>query len=722
MLRLFGLFVAVAPFSSFVSAENVETNEKDKFIERITITSTPIKHAVESAQPISVLSDEHLQDNHSLSLGETLKSQLGIHSSYFGPVSASPIIRGLDGPRILIAQNGLDASDASRVGADHLVSTETATAQQIEILRGPASLLFGNGAIGGVVNVVDQNIQFDHSLQADWFVQHHSALTSNEWGLNSSGGQGNWGWSVSVNQRQNDDIIIPHAIEAEEEHEEHDDHDGHDEHEGHEHHHRLKNSASEADSVTFSGGYQYDQGQVVVTLSQLNRLYGVPGHHHHEEEDHDHDAEEHLEHEESVQGDMEQSRSRIEWQHNFDNHWLKSLNNRFAYTDYQHAEVEGHEVHSEFSNTSWQNKTDLVLMPNDNWQMAITADIKQSKFSAIGEEAITPSSTSNSYALALLAETQQAGLIWQFGSRIEKVNLDADNMTNTAIGFASNGLPHTPTLQFPTSNLEFKSTSATPISASLGVIWQQQQHQWSASYAQSQRMPSASELYAFGPHLGSQTFEVGYGYQLSGTQLTYQDQLVLEEGHNLELSYWYESGPIQLQINGYINKVNNFYYQQKTDLLMLAEPHWPVYQTVTDDATIWGNEAQVTWQAADNWQVQLSGDTVFVELDTAGNLPRVPPARLKLNVEYQGDHSSHQLQLSQHLDQTKVANNEEPTDGYLMVNFKNKAHFELGNHHLTAILDFTNILNVEAQVHSSYIKDQTMLPGFGVNLAVRGYW
>ena len=136
---------------------NIQKDEQD--IETIVITASPLSRTVlESSTPVTILSGEELDQNQASTLGETLKNVPGVHSSFFGPVASSPIIRGLDGPRIKVVQNGLDASDASRVGPDHQVATETSTATQIEVLRGPATLLYGSGAIGGVVNVVDNRL------------------------------------------------------------------------------------------------------------------------------------------------------------------------------------------------------------------------------------------------------------------------------------------------------------------------------------------------------------------------------------------------------------------------------------------------------------------------------------------------------------------------------------------------------------------------------------
>jgi iron complex outermembrane recepter protein len=145
--------IVLAVFTALTTQANAQQKDlkKDEHdIETLVINASPLKRTVlESSTPVTIISGEELDQNQAATLGETLRNVPGVHGSYFGPVASSPIIRGLDGPRIKVVQNGLDASDASRVGPDHQVATETSTATQIEVLRGPATLLYGSGAIGG---------------------------------------------------------------------------------------------------------------------------------------------------------------------------------------------------------------------------------------------------------------------------------------------------------------------------------------------------------------------------------------------------------------------------------------------------------------------------------------------------------------------------------------------------------------------------------------------
>ncbi|WP_444933352.1 TonB-dependent receptor [Microbulbifer sp. JTAC008] len=179
-------------------------------IEQIDVTATPL-HAstIESAQPVTVVAGEELRRKQASTLGETLKNEVGVHSSYFGPVASSPIIRGLNGPRVLITQNGLDSADASRVGPDHVVATETITAEQIEILRGPATLFYGSGAIGGVVNVVDERIPTSSENRTAYSLGSNTVADEREASLAHTGGNDQLAYHVDSFWRKSDDYEIP---------------------------------------------------------------------------------------------------------------------------------------------------------------------------------------------------------------------------------------------------------------------------------------------------------------------------------------------------------------------------------------------------------------------------------------------------------------------------------------------------------------------------------
>ncbi|NVK23686.1 MAG: TonB-dependent receptor plug domain-containing protein, partial [Gammaproteobacteria bacterium] len=396
-------------------------------MEYIDVYATPLHgSALESATPITVLSGEELQRNNADTLGETLKSQVGIHSTFFGPTSASPIIRGLDGPRVLITQNSLDAADASRVGPDHVVATDTSTVKQVEILRGPSTLLFGNGAIGGVINIVDNRVPTSSDFELDWSLKHETAAQENEATINFTSGTQNWAYHFDAFARSSDDVEIPgnpehHEDESEEEHEAHDDEfDG-----------TLENSASESTGFNVGTSYLLDNGFVGVSFGKLDKLYGIPGHSHghHEDEHHDegHDAvEEHEgEHEEhGVEGDMSQQRIQLLSDVNINQFGIEAIKTKLGLTEYRHAELEDDIEGTVFTNDTTQAKVDVLLAEKFGWHSAVTFDYKTTDFKAVGDEAFTPASETSSSALALLTEKHFGDVLVQLGARIEQVDMD----------------------------------------------------------------------------------------------------------------------------------------------------------------------------------------------------------------------------------------------------------------------------------------------------------
>ncbi|MFT7312089.1 MAG: iron complex outermembrane receptor protein [Paraglaciecola sp.] len=297
-----------ALISSGVMATDKPTQKDENQIEKLVITATPFGRTIlESTTPVSVLAGEELQQNLAPTLGETLKNIPGVNSSYYGPVSSPPIIRGLNGPRIKIVQNGLDSSDASRVGPDHVVSAEASTATQIEVMRGPATLSYGSGAIGGVVNIVNNRLprETQDGVSGDVMALHNTVSNENTFSGNVDGGSGDIAWHVDGFTRKTDDYEIPRPAVK-----------GSDDNSG-----TLTNSAVQSQGVTLGGGWITEDARIAFSYGRLENDYGLPA-------------------EEDVYGTMEQDR----YQAAFD--WFniagffQEVHWRNAYTDYQHSEIE----------------------------------------------------------------------------------------------------------------------------------------------------------------------------------------------------------------------------------------------------------------------------------------------------------------------------------------------------------------------------------------------
>lgn len=720
-------------------------------LEVIDIHATPLHtSSIESALPINVLSDDELRLKQASTLGETLKNEVGIHSSYYGPVSSSPVIRGLDGPRVLISQNGLDVGDASRVGADHVVATETATATQIEVLRGPATLFYGSGAIGGVVNVVDNRVPTTNEKSFDYLVQHNSVSDEDEASFSLNTSIDNFAFHADAFWRDSNDYDIPGyaSLETHDEHEEDHDEDEHEEeHEEHEEGEKgtLENSAAKSSGFTLGGSYLLENGFVGFSYGRLEREYGIPGHGHHEEEEHD-DEDEHEEdhdsHEdENVYGDLTQDRFQMLSDLSFDGTVINRVATKLAYTDYQHQEIENGNVGTTFKNESLEAKFDLYHQEWQGWHGAWTLHYKNSDFSADGEEAFTPPSETSALALAWVEEKHLSNdVLLQLGLRVEHVEITPEG----------DALDHHDDEhdehEDEDEHLELEKQEFTPVSASVGIVWDYQPGYnlgFSASY--SQRALSAAELFANGPHIGTNTFEVGalYDIHVEDDEIhadLHDQDIDLETSYNLDFTWRKFEGDYGFIISAFYNHVDDFSYQQNTGLLMEdghaheeehddevheSEGHeeeegLPLFIYRQADADLYGLEAEVVYQVSSSLKSKVFFDYIHAELSDGGNLPRIPPMRIGTQFNYQADSYAAELAVSHYFEQDDIAENETTTDSYTMVDANFNYYLPNLGADTVVFVKANNLTDEEARVHSSFLKNDAPLPGRNISVGIRG--
>lgn len=737
--------------------QGIQITLNSSILEYVDVYGMPLHaSALESATPITVLSDEDLKNSHTPTLGETLKSQVGIHSTYFGPAASSPIIRGLDGPRVMVAQNGLDVSDASRVGPDHVVSTDTSTVKQVEILRGPATLVFGNGAIGGVINVVDNRVPTSSEFEADWQVNHNTVADENEASVNLTTGTENFAFHIDGFKRDGDDYEIPgnpeegiHEGETEEEHEEHEA----------EFNGKLENSSSESSGFNIGASYLMDNGYVGISVGKLDKLYGITGHSHgHEEE---HGEEEHSE--EAVMGDMEQDRIQLISEFNVNSQWLSAINTRYGYTDYTHSEIENGAVGTTFTNETHQFKTDLLLQEFNEWHGAVSFDYKTTEFSAVGAEAFTPPSDSDAFAVAFLQEKHFGDVLVQLGARVESVKLEADELffeEHHEEEHEEEGHAEEHEEEHHDEVMSYSETF-NPVSISAGLVWDFAEGQnVGISLSRAERAPTAAEVFSNGPHIGTNSFEVGALFELhqEGDEAHFDvsnKELELETSTNLDISYRKFDGDFGVIFNVFYNQIDNYYYQVNTGLFNEdehdhgheeeheeehheeeghAEEHeeehhdehgeeeagLPIFLTQAKDAELYGFEAQLIWQLNAAYKFKVQSDYIRGKLKDGSNLPRIPPARLGATLDYSGDNWAGKFEVMHNFKQSDIAAYETETDAYTMVNLGASYYFNVGEQDLTAFFKANNITDEEARVHSSYLKSTTLLPGRGFTLGLRG--
>jgi len=701
-------------------------------LEIIDIYATPLHSStIESAVPINVLSGDKLKLKHASTLGETLKNEMGVHSSYYGPVSSSPIIRGLDGPRVLITQNGLDVSDASRVGPDHIVSAETSTATQIEVLRGPATLFYGSGAIGGVVNVVDERVPTSSETKFDYMFLHNTVANENEGSFNVNTGSDKIAFHLDAFSRKSDDYSIPGYAVLEEDHDEYE--EAHDEHEEHEEGSKgtLENSSSNASGFTVGSSYLLDNGFVGFSYGKLDREYGIPGHHHHEEEAND-------DHEEAAQvrGKLQQDRLQMLSNLDFAHSFINRLASKLAYTDYMHQEIEGGEVGTQFNNKMFEGRFDIYHQEVDGWKGAWTLHYKHSDIEAVGEEAFTPPSKTENFAVAWLEEKHFGNVLWQLGLRAEHVKLTADVVED----HHEDG--HEDHDEHEEDHDGFKTQKFTPISTSIGAVWDYQQgYNLAFSASVSQRAPSSSELFSKGAHIGTNSYEIGGIYDIhqhdDHLDVELGDQNVdLETSYNIDLTWRKFEGDLGIVFNAFYNHVDNYYASYNTGFVFedehdhdeehdheeeeVYEEGLPIYKYSSDDARLYGVEAQVVYQVTDEFKTTIFTDYTHAKLINGGYLPRIPPLRIGTSFDYQANNYAANLTVNHYFTQDNIADSETETDGYTMVDANVNYYLDGIGNDFIIFAKVQNLLDEEARVHSSFLKNQTPLPGRGFSIGVRG--
>lgn len=714
-------------------------------MEVLDIHATPLHSStIESALPVNVIAGDGLKLKQASTLGETLKNEVGVHSSFYGSVVSSPIIRGLDGPRVLITQNGLDSGDASRVGADHAVSTETSTATQIEVLRGPATLFYGSGAIGGVVNVVDNRIPTSNDTLAEWLLQYNDVSDENQGSLSLQQGNDNFAFHLDGFWRDAGNYKLPSDFDADvedhdEEHEEHEEHE--EEHEESASH--LDNSAFETNGFTIGSSYLFDQGFVGFSYGTVKRDYGIPGHAHHEEDEHD--EEEHHD-EEGTKAEMKQDRIQMLSEVNFEHSFIKQLAAKSSYTDYQHQEIEEGEVGTTFKNKSFEFKVDFLHQEYDGWQGAWTIHYKGSDFEAIGEEAFTPPSKTDSFAFAWLEEKHFDDVLFQFGARVERVTIDVDEVT---INLPEHGDEHEGDHEEDheegLESVSFKQQEFTPISFSAGAVWNYQAgYNLGLSLGISQRAPSSAELFSFGHHIGTNTFEVGAMYELEQegdeihVELSPHDP-DLETSYSIDLTWRKFEGDFGFVVSAFYNHVDDYYYQQDTGIHFESEHEdhddgeveehdeheghdedLPILVYQQNDVDMYGVEAEFIYQIASPLKARVFGDYINAQLSDGGHLPRTPPMRIGASLQYQGNNYDGELSVNHYFEQNDIAPLETATGAYSLVDMKVNYYFEGLGHDLVIYAKANNLTDEVAKVHSSFLKDVSPLPGRNFSLGIRG--
>ncbi|GGW61488.1 TonB-dependent receptor [Alishewanella tabrizica] len=687
-------------------------------MERIVVAASGIhKYNLEMATPVSVLSAEELSRRTEPTLGETLKYEPGVHANYYGPVASSPIIRGLDGPRVKIMNNGLDTGDVSRIGPDHAITADALSAEQIEVLRGPATLLYGSGAIGGVVNVVDNRIPRQLRAINETKLETRYVDVSDEKivALNHEGSQNNVAWHFDGFNRDTNNYDIPTFTNDEGETS-----------------NTLENSWTRSNALNAGISLINERGLFGVSVGRLDTDYGIPGHHEHghehgdehsEEDEHEEDAHE----EESVFAKLKQNRVSLAGELYTPFSGIETLSFVAAYTDYQHQEIEDGEPGTTFKNKALESRVTLEHETFNGWHGLVGYHLQRSDYQAFGEEAFTPDSVTLSQAIFVLEEKQFGNVTAQLGGRVENTRHDA--------GLISLG-----------HELEVEHSlkdTFTALSASAGLVWEfVPGFSWAVAVSHSERAPSAAELYSNGAHIATRSYELGLAYELHDGELERSDRRAKKEiANNLDLTFRHFQGDLTFTYNFFLNNVHDYLYLANTGLSMddlhsehsehaehaeeahehegHAEEGFPLYQYQQRDATLYGMEFEARYQLNAANSLNVFFDAVRAKLKDGDYLPRIPPYKFGLGYQYSGFNWRADVGLTHYAKQDKVAFYESPTARYTLLDASLNYDFNLAKVDMTAFIRGTNLTNELAFVHSSFIKEDAPLPGRALTIGLR---
>ena len=701
ILLLASCFAPIALAPATAKAEAAGGQDVHRLIGPDIIVTAPFKRE-RFALPTAagVLAGEALARETRSTIGETLARQPGVSASWFGPNSSRPILRGMDGERVRILTDGIGSFDVSNTSVDHAVAINPLTVDRVEIIRGPASLLYGSAAIGGVVNVTDRRIareipeEFAH-IEASGIL----GSAARERGLSTTvdvpvGATGLVvhadGSFLETGDYRAGGYVFSRSLREEAAHE-----GGEAAHKA-EARGRVENSS--ARTWNAAGGLSWigAGGNFGFSVARLESNYGIPNvlkieHDEHEGEGHGGEAghagghEEEEEHaHEDISIDLRQTRLDARAQIPMFGA-VEQLNFRFGWADYSHDEVKhGGEVEGSFFNEALEGRVELVQRETRGWRGASGMQFVARRFEATGEKAFVPINNSTQLGLFTVQSIDIGGPNLEFGARYEHTDI-ASAPISAARNFDA-----------------FSGSAGVSVPLGEGL-------RLAASLAYTERAPAAEELFANGAHAATRTFEVG-DPNLDKERSLGAEALLRGRGEG-----W------RVELAGFYSRFSNFIHLSPTGT---EEEHLPVFEYLQGGATYWGLEAEaaVTVLRSGDTRFDLTGLADFVRADlhdNGGPVPRIPALRLIGGIEAAGGPLGGRLELEHVTRQDRIAAFETQTPAHTLVN-ASVAWRPFGADNATAIiLSANNIFDTEARRHSSFLKDHAPLPGRDFRLAAR---
>ena len=674
--------VALATFAGIWApafAQDVRTDE-------IIVTASPIGRTTEETiAGNSVIGGDELQDRLEGSIGETLRREPGISSTFFGPAASRPVIRGLGGDRISVLDSGIGSIDASAASPDHAVAVEPAMAEKIEIVRGAGTLLYGSSAAGGVINVfsgriprtlpeggIDGSIRIGGST-VDSAIETAGGFDAKLTGDETSGlifhGEGAY--------RKTEDYKIPGyprstRLRIEEGPDPVNDTYG-----------VERNSALESKSGSVGLSYVFEDGFIGVSGTEQHSFYGIPA----SDEAEPDGTGPHIQ--------LEQKRIDFNGEINRDFLVFKTARMRFGYADYTHTELEpSGEAGTVFTNEGYEGRLELVDKPitvgAGEINGALGFQFRSRDFAAIGEESFVPEVKTHEYGVFALKEYSQGDWRFEVSGRYESTThdvLDTGDKMNFDAYSVSAGIGYE-----PTDGVFFGVTGL-----------------------RSERAPQSEELFANGPHLATGAYETG------------DPTLGKETARGVEATMRLGGDKIAFTVNGFYTSYKGFIFESNTGTFYdLDGEDIPIYRFSATDATFKGFESKLEAELFHVGSFDIHGDASMdyvratADASPTGDLPRIPPLSGIFGLDAKSGIADLRGEIEYAAKQDKIGAEELPTDSYTLYNFyvTLRPFTQAGD--LAIRLAALNVTDEEARLHTSFLKDRAPLPGRNFRVSLTG--
>lgn len=649
-------------------------------LDRVVVSSgLQDKTAFDLAQGTSILAGDQLHRQGQTTLGETLAATPGVNSTYYGPGASRPIIRGLGGDRIRVLDSGVGALDAANISPDHNTAIEPLFAERIEVLRGPATLLYGSSAVGGVVNVIDNRIPvtpleraFGGAIEARGFgaAREQSAIGA------FTGGSKEFRVQLDGLTSRSRDLRIPGVARI--------DADApSDQPTG-----TLPNSEIKTESGSIGATWFGEGFRVGAAVSTYATNYGVPV-------------------DEPISIDLHQRRLDVSGEITRPFGIFQGVKARLGFGDYTHSEIaDRRTINTTFTNKAWEGRLEFPHTFGGGFTGTFGAQASRSDFSAVGEEVVTPPSITTHRALFALEEWKRGSLTLQGGARFEHQAVQLGD-------FDASSLPALP--GYAATPGEKKTERG--LSGSLGAVYYPAKD-WAIglSLAYTERLPPAQELFSNGPHGGTGAYEVGTA------------GLGNEKSIGVDLNLRRRAGFVTGAASVFVNTFKNYIFEQPLASSAVPATNNPEdltpYQFIARDAQFYGAEAEVSFHlvdtAARKVHLNLMSDYVHAQQTTDNEpLPRIPPLRFGAGVRFEQAGWSLGVEARHTARQNRFTAAESETAGFTLLNADVSYALAQARVSYEFFVRGTNLTDVEARVHASFLKDFAPLAGRGILAGAR---